>query len=172
MAVSPNRNFFLLSPLNWAAELPSGQSLVSIRIWIWASEPTFYKAGWQHTPLTPALGNEMMTVSWVSLASLICFNDFQVSERPRLKRQKWTVPEERYQSLTSGLRTRACLHLHAPPLHTHTCNCTRLNTHKHIYIHVHTEVHWYYLHLHLRLFTVLITNSFQKLQMKMYCVHL
>lgn len=54
----------------------------------------------------------MKTVSWVSLASLLCFNEFQVSQRPCLRKQKWANPEEQYQSLTSGLCTHVCICFH------------------------------------------------------------
>lgn len=50
------RNFFLLSPLNWAAELPSWQSLISLRIRIWASGPIFYKPSVAAYTSNPSIG--------------------------------------------------------------------------------------------------------------------
>lgn len=81
----------------------------------------------------------MKTVSWVSLASLLCFNEFQVSQRPCLRKQKWANPEEQYQSLTSGLCTHVCICFHIT-LQLHALEHTQTYMHTHIYIQKFTDI--------------------------------
>lgn len=151
-----------LSPLNWAAELSSWKipCLISIRMWTGASEPT--RQVWQHTLPRPTLGREMKTVFWVSLANLVSFNEFWVSERPWLKKTKedsaWgTIPEPQLCPSYTCLHTSACT-----PVRTHAA--THTLEHTQTYIHTCTyKCSLISLHSHLRQLTTLISKLLSKI---------